>query len=795
MKRHPQMRVPFLHLRYHSPMTDNEWQTRVLSDDEIQALLQTLGPLEGMSVLQRQFELRSAEAAVALEAHASSSSALQSLDERATPTDSGVDTAVDSEAVAAPGAVSSQPASDLDIVNNLNAIFASQNKSNEGSTPLSSPVESADRSGYPEAHSGKVEAKYERTADNPAAVSGSEFSPRHIEAETKNQFIPTFSNPLPDTENVVVVTPMALPSQPIAPPAPLVVDAVAFPAVPEFDSQSASPALANAKNGDEVVEEIDEAGSQENFDAGPDESSHVESAPASSTVFAAEESVLVIEEQPHGDSGLVDSVIIESGGVEDEVPATASEEIVKAGATEAATGKSGVLDLLATWNGTGSLLFLAAAGYVAGANGYNLTSIIVGAFAALVIAGFGFGTAALAARRGRQPQSTTSRAAFGVRGAAIPLVFIIIARFAATAMATVGVALALRWYVPAIANEIKFAGYYWDGLSVTVVGVLLLATVLTILGTLAHLAVTRFVSILSVVGLAAVSAFAIANNASIIGNPGTVDSGHALAIASVVIIFISVVWGTTATDETPNLRNRLVAPKLLASGVLNFTILGVGATVTGFLYSKSYFGLQVATGVSVLFALLATFALAHQIKRSADSFSGFGLQKTRWWVVLLSSLFVGAAALVAHLSVAEPQLVSAALSLLPVAGVPVVAWLAIFGMDTVLRTDDYHEVSLLRNYGFYGKFRLVNLFGWLSGVALGFGFLDSNVPGFTWLGYLAKALNLSLTGLQADMGVWIAFLVGLVSPLFTIPAIRDQEAEGRALRARHTELLNIAGEN
>jgi len=789
MKRHPQMRVPFLHLRYHSPMTDNEWQTRVLSDDEIQALLQNLGPLEGMAVLQRQFELRSTEAAVALEAHSATTSDSQPVGNGVATTNLDDADGVDSEPAAEPQVVSIHPASDVDIVNNLNAIFASQNKPSQvvshDSSPEASREPSVERA--PEAEVTLTEhGHYEESR---AVATGSEFSPRHVESETKSQFIPTFSNPLPDTENVIVVTPMASPNHTLAAATPVLAEAAELPAVPDSGTEILGALATDVMSNFATLDENSEVSPAEVYNEALGPST------ATDLNFAAEESVLVLEESDHGDDSLVDSVILESGGVTDDAPANEPENSIPAAGTEPATGKSGVLDLLATWNGTGSLLFLAAAGFAAGANGYSLASIIVGSFAALVIAGFGFGTAALAARRGRQPQSTTSRAAFGVRGAAIPLIFIIVARFAATAMTTVGVALALRWYVPAIANSMKFAGYYWDGLSVAVVGILLLATILTILGTLAHLAVTRFVSILSIVGIAAVSAFAIANDATIIGNLGSLDSRHALAVASVVIIFISVVWGTTATDETPNLRNRLVAPKLLASGVLNFTILGMGATVSGFLYSKSYFGLQVATGVSVLFVVLATFALAHQIRRSADSFSGFGLRKTRWWVVLLSSLFVGTAALVAHLNVAEPKLISAALSLLPVAGVPVVAWLAIFGMDTVLRSDDYHEVSLLRNYGFYGKFRFVNLSGWLIAVAMGFGFLDSTVPGFTWLGYLAKLLNLSLTGLQADMGVWIAFLVGLVSPLFTIPAIRDQEAEGRALRARHTELLNIAGEN
>ncbi|MFM7029548.1 MAG: hypothetical protein ACKOWK_00565 [Micrococcales bacterium] len=757
-------------------MTDNEWQTRVLTDEEVQSLLANLGPLEGMAVLQRQFELRSQEANEAIQTHQAKVAPV--------PVDVPAVQTHPSEAI------QSQPtetaaASDSDIVNNLNALFASRTAPSVKTEEVaqeslsdkltSSPAE--EPSSGPSAQS---------VAEPASAIAETQvdpgFAPRHLESDTRSQFIPTFSNPLPGTESVVIVTPMLEGQQ------SSVREASPEPPAPE------GPAPQDLVPEAVTIPEPAEVAVQQGLDSNPEPTASTATEPA----FAAEEAVLDFEEHHRGNENIVDLAILNAGGEDDailDLVQEPAEQNVAQVVEAPATGKSGVWDLLANWNGTGSLLFLAAVGFVAASNGYSLTSILTGAFSALAIAGFGFGTAALAARRSRQPQSTTSRAAFGVRGAAIPLVFIIIARFAATGIATVGTALALKWFVPALGNQIHAGGFYLDGLSAAIVALLAIATLLTILGTVAHLAVTRFVSIVSIVGLVGIGAFAYLADPASISRFGALDSGHALAVASVVIIFVSVVWGTTATDETPNLRSRLAGPKLLAAGVLNFSILGSIAVCAGYLFAGANFGPQLSTTVLALFALLTTFALSHQIKRSADSFSGFGLQKTRWWVVLLSSLFVSIAALSAHLLVDERLLTSSALSLLPVAGVPVVAWLAIFGMDTVLRTDDYHEVSLLRNYGFYGKLRLVNTLGWLLAVAAGFGFLDSAVPGFSWLGYIAKPLGLSLTGLQADMGVWIAFLIGVVSPLFTITAIRDQEAEGRALRARHTELLNIAGEN
>jgi NCS1 family nucleobase:cation symporter-1 len=461
------------------------------------------------------------------------------------------------------------------------------------------------------------------------------------------------------------------------------------------------------------------------------------------------------------------------------------------------SGSRGIWSLLATWNGTGILLFLMAVGFCSALQGISAASALVGGASALVFIGIGFGIAAVAARRGRQPQSTISRASFGVRGAAIPIIAVIIARYAATAVAAVAVVYALRWFLPNVGENISvslgfgnpsFATFY-----VLLGAVLAVASLLTILKAAARFVVTAVVAALSLGVVAFCIVVAFSANPNLLNNLGTVNSEHALAVASVVIIFIGVVWGTTAADETPDLRSRLLAAKLLSAGLLNFTVIGGAAIYAGYLFAMINGDIwRGAAGLSV-FGVLVVLALSHQIRRSADSFRGLGLAGTPWWVVLLSSALVAGAAAVCHELVPQSVLVTSALSLLPVAGVPVVAWLAIIGMDVVIRREDYHEVSLLRDYGFYGKFRLANLIGWALAVAIGFGFLTSDVPGFGWLGYLSRLVPISVVGLQADTGVWLAFAVALLAPLFTIPKVRDQEAEGLALQARHAELIDVAG--
>lgn len=774
-------------------MTSNDWQQRVLPDDELQVVLASVGALEGMQVLQRQLELRSAGHETPAELR---SEVPNHLDLGLTGFVPAVALDQDDETLVAPPAVEavagaqapvvqpSTPAAPVlqpaaDIAGSLNALFADRQKvSFEAAAPL--PVS---------------EPEHVIPQVSVAPAASSDYSPQALESDTKSFFIPTFANPLPNTESVPVVTPM-LASEPLAvKPAKDDIAVEAPVAEPAEEPERPADTLENPVAAPAVVEEpADVAPIVDNtqFDL------------AAADLPSAEEAITAFEEADTTSTAqptLVDEVILAVGGESDEFPLIEpTESPVYAYASgnsvevDPETGKYGLGALLATWNGTGNLLFLLAAGFVVAQLGLNLLTVVAGSFGALAAAGFGFGTAALSARRGRQPQATISRAAFGVRGAAIPMVLVMISKYAATAMTVTGTILAINWYFPFSAKTTQLGSVSTENFYVVLAVILAAASVITVLGSAARFWVTVSVAFITLGAIVIILVTAASTNPAVFNWSGPVDSGAALVLASVLIIMLSIIWGTTAADETPLLRSRIPAPQLLASGLVSHAVIGTVAVIAGYAYSSISAAWLKNGVVGAVFGLLVVLALSHQLRRSADSFTGFGLSGTKWWVVVLSALAVAAATVAAHIFVDADQLPSAAMSLLPVAGVPVVAWLGIYGIDSVLRRDDYHEVSLLRDYGFYGKVRVANLVGWALAVVVGLGIVESTVPGFQWLGYLAKPLGLAGSSHGAGAGVWIAFVIGLISPLFTIGKIRDQEAEGRALLERHKELVNVLGE-
>ncbi len=526
----------------------------------------------------------------------------------------------------------------------------------------------------------------------------------------------------------------------------------------------------------------------------------------------AEQAVTEYEEehQVPPQPNLVDDVILEVGGIEDEPVAGAEplepaspEADPKSGIAEISTldsqGHRPSVSLLATWNGSGALLGLGTIGYLAGTSGLAFNTLAVGAFVALVMTGVGFSVAALAARRGRDSQQVLSRAAFGVIGNIAPATFMVFARLAATAVVGLVLALGILEFTPLLSETVAL-NLGGSKISVSSAFPILAAAVLLAFGLSLVRGQARFVlslifAILSVLTATAITTLGYLNVQSIFALTGAADGAQALGIASSIMVLLGLLWGSAAVDENTDLRRGTMGAKLLANGIFNWIFIGGLALVSGFALTKLTLSPILELSMLVMYAVLLIALLSHLIARNAASLSGLGIRKVgvgSHLIVVFITLLIAVALL---LRLGTDGLWYNLLGYLPVIGVPVIAWLGIFGADTLLRRRDYHEVSLQRSYGFYGKVNWFNLLGWLVATAAGLGLIRSSLVEFSWLGYLTTPLNLAQPLIDAQLGVWVALFLGALFPvIFTIPRVRNQERETEAIESRRTDLVEVLGD-
>jgi NCS1 family nucleobase:cation symporter-1 len=739
-----------------------DWQQRVLSESELNQLLLTMSSLDAISVLQRQVDLRNAASlAVSQENPPLEEAAVPTV-----PTPSQPFTPV-SQDVVPPVPVESSP----NIAAELNAIFANRSSTvapvSDGEAPSEPSSELESDSGHP-------------SQSEPVDEASRPTEPATPSTDTAN-FIPTFANPVPPSRAAIYAAPVESSSTPESPAEvsvePEPVSVVAQPQLPVDDFKESIWNEEDASESSSVEERITEE------DEGKDPVSTLES-----ELVAIDD--LVVEEELVPDFSPDEKQIFE-------VEESSRPEISNVLPTEP-SGRRSAISLFTTWNGNGTLLLLTASGFLAAQSGLGLGTLLAGVFGALFLSGFGFAAAALAARRGRLPQSVLARATFGVVGSNIPLALVVLARIAATSLVSIFAVNALVWFFPAIplTFPVQAGGttYSVQSLYPILFGLIVVAGLVAFVAKRVYYSIARIIALVLIawsVGAVALGAWL---KPAIFSFNVPVNYAQAMWVATGLIIVLGLLWGTSASDETPDLKSTTVAPKLVATSLLNSTILGSLAVVAGFaVFQMNLPAIHSAT-TGIIYAVVLVFALSNLIRRNTDAFRGFGLMRTPGWLFALNILVVAASAiaLAYRLGVSGAWVNSA--GYLYFVGVPVLAWVTTFGMDSVLRSTDYHEVSLMRSYGFYGRFNWANLIGWVLATGIGWGFVQSNLVEFGWLGYFSKLVGLAELDQYQSLGVWIAMGFGLLMPLiFTIPRIRDQEAEVFALEARRTELADVLG--
>ena len=445
--------------------------------------------------------------------------------------------------------------------------------------------------------------------------------------------------------------------------------------------------------------------------------------------------------------------------------------------------------------------------------GASLAQSVVLLAAVLVITSFMAAVGSMASVRASSSLTIVSRAAFGVWGNSLPATLML---FAKLFWAAAFVYFAARIVSPLIFNQPWFAdvagqlifpGEFTASLFV-LIPMIVIASIVSAFGGQGVLRLQQVTAAVTVIGTGTfvyfvASSYSLQDLAIVeaVSTPGLIDLGlFAIALFGFAVLTFSGDFARKLPEGTPGAKvfflsfvSTFFLP--LITGVLGLLWLFMSEEAIGASFSSEVLATVAASApvwVFVIFVVAVGLSILHLITASLYSLSGnlIGIAKIPGWVAaLLVSVLVLAGVLVPSYLVSASTLHETVLELVLLAGVVAAAWAGIFVSDALARTRGYHEVSLTREYGFYGKFNFVNTLGLLLAVALGYGYLNGGPQLSSWTGYLGDLTPEIFEIAGSNIGIAMAFgLAALLPVVLGIPRIRKQERNLAELDQRRQEL-------
>ena len=458
--------------------------------------------------------------------------------------------------------------------------------------------------------------------------------------------------------------------------------------------------------------------------------------------------------------------------------------------------------------GVGVLAPVSAAVFAA-TNGLNfVTSILAGLVGVLVgvkVNVFAFVTA----RRTNRGLAVASRAAFGVFGAIVPGILLLLAGLADLGAITFG---AVRYLDGTIVGLAPFSEPVLSLGSLEVSQGSLFALALTLVAAVLAIFGGRFARVLKIalatVILGGFLAFALLTTTAIdyLNLAGIFQVDEFLWVAPLFAVLVSV-FTYGLDSETVSIASWGVSRKRLywPMGVFGFLLpllsyshmaallnggqglLEDGTQAIQYMLSES--GLIAGT-VLVDVAIVAVLALLYMgVSKLIETMKTTGTNHIGYGLATLAAVGYLVLILVQVLVVTEPLAFN--INLVGLLLIPGGYWIGAILSDTLLRRGSYHDASLTRGYGFYGSFNWVALIGYVLGIVLGLGVATPN-DYFTWLGFLSGTLGLKVSIVFASL-ISMAFAV-----VFTFatgyPRIRRQQQETKAVEDRRYDLAGVVVE-
>lgn len=447
--------------------------------------------------------------------------------------------------------------------------------------------------------------------------------------------------------------------------------------------------------------------------------------------------------------------------------------------------------------------------------GLSTQSIALDLSVGYLVAGALIATSSLAGKRSGLSTPVISRAVFGVWGNSFPLSFLTVARLILSAVIlavflffTDGLSARL---LPFDTVLTEFAGIKLTAGYVIGLGVLLFALAASLLRgktarvTLLVLSLSSFAGLLVSMGGVFQKPLGLTN----LGNIGFVSKESLAAIALVIAVQL-VLWlelGPNISKAIPMkprglkvffavLGSQAFVPLAVALLALAYIAPAItSATATGELgpIKALVTSLPSWSAASLVIAVLVSLVYVAILSLKSLSLDLIALLRIRSRVLstVLSALLV---ALVLLWFAQQPELrtVEYLLNISVFAAAISAGWIGMFIADVGLRKIAYHELSLTRAYGFYGKFNPISLVLWLSSLGLAVLFVPVNLMGLDFMGYLAPSVGLDDTiGSQALAISAVIFSGMLLTVIARIPQIRKQEQEVLAVESRRESLNDI----
>jgi purine-cytosine permease-like protein len=408
--------------------------------------------------------------------------------------------------------------------------------------------------------------------------------------------------------------------------------------------------------------------------------------------------------------------------------------------------------------------------------GLNAVQGIVAGVLGVVLSFLLVGLVSLVGKRGSAPTMVLSRAAFGVRGNAVPsLVSYLIlvgyetALVALSTFATATVFDRLGW---SSGNLTKVLAFVVVAAIIVVGGVLGFETVMRLQKWLTILTVVVTVGYI-LLTLDQVSSVAL----------GGLPSGSASALIGAFVVVFSgfgISWVNSAADYS-----RYLPRPTSSSGIVAWTTIGGALPLVilvpyGVLLAGSDPKLSKALAADPIGALTTAlptwFLLPFAIVAVGGLISGglldiyssgltlltLGLPVQRWMAAAVDGVIMIAGTI--YIVWVANDFLTPFFAFLVTLAVPIAAWSGIYLADHFLRREDYDPVALGDPHGRYGSVNALSLGLFALAVAIGWGLVVNAQSGFTWQGYLLAPLGL---GPKVD-GPWtfanLGVLVALVVP-------------------------------